>query len=53
MMPPVAGGQSNDIVKAILMANIKEQYADKEDKEEAREAQAKAVAKDAAGAAKR
>ena len=53
MMPPVAGGQSNDMVKAILMANIKGQYAKKESGEEAREEQAKAVAKDVAGAAKR
>ena len=53
IMPPASGGETDDLVKAILMANIKEQYADKEEGEEAREEQAQAVAQDVAEAAKR
>ena len=56
MMQPVAGSQQNEMVKAILMNNLKaqsERREDKEDKEEAMEEQAKSVAKDVAEAAKR
>ena len=53
MMAPPAGSQQSDIVKSVLLQHLKEEYADSDDKEEAADAQAKAVAKAVAEAAKR